>query len=67
MKQVEKTKINWSGIKTNLLVAYVALTVGMIGGYFISINVHQEARASVVSDMQEVTKAATQTVPKVQK
>ncbi len=52
-------KINWSAIKTNIIIAFVAVTVGLIGGYFTSINVRADARASVVGDIQIVAPLKT--------
>lgn len=50
-----KKTTNWSAIKTNLIIAFVFTTIGLVGGYFTSINVRNDARASVVSDIQVVT------------
>lgn len=45
--------INWSNVKTNIIVAFIATTVGLIGGYYTSIDLHSDARADVVNDIQK--------------
>lgn len=56
MKAPSKTTIET--IKTVLLTAFIAGTIGVIGGYFGGINLHSDARAQVVQDMQVVSKTA---------
>lgn len=52
MNTPKKTTIET--IKTIALTAFVAGTIGLISGYFASINLHGNARAQVVQDMQIV-------------
>lgn len=56
MKAPSKSTIET--IKTVLLTAFIAGTAGLIGGYFASINLHGDARAQVVQDMQIVKTTA---------
>ncbi len=44
-------------IKTVLLTALIAGVSGLIAGYFFSIDIHSNARQSVVQDMQVVKTA----------
>lgn len=55
-----KKGINWETVKTVIITAFVFSTVGLIGGYFASINIYSEARSAVVQDMQIVSKEAEQ-------
>lgn len=55
MAPEQKKRINWSAIKTNIIVAFVFLATGLVGGYFTSINVISDTRATVVKDFQLVT------------
>lgn len=61
MKAPKKTTVEL--VKTIVLTAFIAGTAGLIGGYFASINLHGNARASVVEDMTLVQ----DTVKKVSK
>lgn len=65
MKKTNNTnEVNAKGIAKGvyvrdiILAAFVALTVGLIGGYFASINVTSGARQSVVQDMTLVQDTA---------
>jgi hypothetical protein len=58
MKAIKKETIET--IKTVLLTAFIAGTAGLIGGYFASINLHGDARAQVVQDMQIVKTTAAE-------
>lgn len=51
-KQVQNNKINWSAVKTNIIVAFVFVTAGLIGGYFTSINVITDTRQNVIEDIK---------------
>jgi len=51
-----KGKINWEKVKTITITAFIFTIAGLIGGYFASINLHSDARQSVISDMSVVTK-----------
>jgi hypothetical protein len=50
----ETKKINWETIKTITITAFLFTTLGLIGGYFTTINIHSEAREMVVKDMKFV-------------
>jgi len=51
-----KTIALGSYVRDLLLTGLVSLVIGLIGGYFATINVHSEARQAVVSDMQVASK-----------
>jgi hypothetical protein len=55
-----KKGINWETVKTVVITAFVFGSLGLIGGYFVSINIHSDARASVVQDMKIVSKTVEQ-------
>lgn len=53
-----KKGINWEAVKTNAITAFTSVAIGLIGGYFLAINIHGDARAAVIQDIQIVSKEA---------
>lgn len=53
MKAPKKTTVET--LKTIAITAFVSVSVGLISGYFASINLHSNARQAVVQDMQAVS------------
>jgi hypothetical protein len=51
-----KKGINWEAVKTNVITGFVCITLGLVGGYFLAINIDGEARSAVYSDIQLVSK-----------
>lgn len=59
--KIKQTKtINWGAIKTNIIIAMTFSVLGIIGGYFFSINMHSQARQDVVRDLQVISKTHEQ-------
>ncbi|MDR6794715.1 hypothetical protein J2X12_004137 [Pseudarthrobacter oxydans] len=53
-----KKAIDWEPVKTNVITALTFGIMGLIGGYFIAIHIHGDARAAVIQDIQIVSKEA---------
>jgi hypothetical protein len=53
-----KKSIDWGAVKNNVITAFVFGIMGLVDGYFASIDLHGDARASVIEDMQIVSKEA---------
>lgn len=56
----ETPAFNWNALRTKVLITIIALSAGLIGGYVLNENIRQDARASVVQDMQLVKATSKQ-------
>lgn len=57
IKQPRKVNVS-TYLQSMALTALIVGAIGLVAGYFIAINVHGQARAAVVADMQVVEQTA---------
>jgi hypothetical protein len=55
-----KTVLLTTHLQSLAIIFLATASLGLIGGYFVSINVHADARQAVVQDMSIVSKSVEQ-------
>lgn len=57
--ETPKKTFNWSALKTNVIVAFIFIAIGIVSGYFMSISVINNTQASVIQNVQAAVSVVT--------